>query len=315
MDDTLRGFYWLRNLAKKVLYAKKGDSFHKGSTKVNASGADATFANVEGLEVCYKRFGNTEDPTVLFLHGYGTSLESWDYIAPNVAERGFDVICLDLIGHGRSSKPFDEDYTIAFQSKIVEGFVEKIGLKKVTIGGNSYGGAVALDLTLKKPEMIDKLVLVDAVSNNYVKQLFDFRIITKPFIGEFLTPTISNSSLFLAARMKKIYHRKNKHLINLNRIKKIQRLMGSKDANHALLMTLRQWNAEQLEENASQILNETLVIWGEHDSIIPIENGKKLSRLIPNSSMVIFEDCGHAPQEELPADFTKAFCDFYFHKI
>jgi pimeloyl-ACP methyl ester carboxylesterase len=100
-------------------------------------------------------------------------------------------------------------------------------------------------------------------------------------------------------------------LITTERIEGVQRPLRAANAHRSVLATARKWNANRIEQDANLINHPTLILWGEHDSVIPIHNGEKIHQSILNSRFVVFKDCGHVPQEETPDSFVNVVSDFY----
>ena len=82
------------------------------------------------------------------------------------------------------------------------------------------------------------------------------------------------------------------------------------DGHHSLLATSRNWSASHIERDAHLINQPTLIIWGEDDTVIPIESGYKLYEAILHSRFVVLKDCGHVPQEEKSELFTELVTEF-----
>ncbi|MBK8151415.1 MAG: alpha/beta fold hydrolase [Acidobacteria bacterium] len=89
--------------------------------------------------------------------------------SPKLADAGFHVVALDLIGFGYSEKPAWFDYSIQSQARMISRFMDRLGIGTATLVGSSYGGAVVLTVALDYPERVEKLVLVDAVINDEPK--------------------------------------------------------------------------------------------------------------------------------------------------
>jgi len=70
------------------------------------------FVNVDGARVHYQEFGDPSQPPMILIHGYTASLYVWKTSAPMLADAGFHVIAVDLLGFGYSEKPSWFDYTI-----------------------------------------------------------------------------------------------------------------------------------------------------------------------------------------------------------
>jgi pimeloyl-ACP methyl ester carboxylesterase len=272
------------------------------------------FVNVDGARVHYQEFGDAAKPPVILIHGYTASVYVWKTVAPLIAGEGFHVIAIDLLGFGYSEKPRWFDYSIASQARMVSRFMDRLGIGRAVITGSSYGGAVALTLALDYPARVEKLVLVDAVCNDDVKNHPILRLVAIPGIGEIVTPFIADSKAFLRFRMQNTLARANHHMITAERIESIRRPLFAADGHHSLLATSRAWRANRIERDAHLINAPTLIIWGEDDTVIPIKNGHTLHREILNSRLVVLKDCGHIPQEEKSELFTEFVSDFCRHK-
>ena len=268
------------------------------------------FVNVDGARVHYQEFGDASKPPIILIHGYTASVYVWKTASPMLAEAGFRVIAIDLIGFGYSEKPSWFDYSIQSQARYISRFMSRLGIGRATIVGSSYGGAVALMLTLDYPESVEKLVLVDAVCNDAPKNHPILRLASLPGVGEVITPLLIDSKLFLRKRMRGTLAKANHHMITDDRIESIRRPLFAADGHHAVLATSRNWHAQRLERDAHLINQPTLIIWGDQDTVIPIKNGYKLHTEIRNSRFVILNDCGHVPPEEKSDIFTELVSEF-----
>lgn len=271
---------------------------------------NSNFVDVDGMQVHYQEFGDAKNPTLILIHGYTASTYVWHQVAPKFAGEGFHVIAVDLIGFGFSEKPNFFSYTIASQSRILQRFMNRLGIGKATLVGSSYGGAVASWLTLDNPERVEKLVLVDAVINNGAMSNPLIKIIGTPIFGEAISPFLSDSRKFMRYRLQGTFHPSNHHLITEERISAKLRPLRAANAHNSLLMTIKNWNADRIEQDAHLINQSTLIIWGDSDTVIPVENGEKLYDSILNSRFIILKDCGHIPHEEKPEMFTQLVTDF-----
>ena len=268
------------------------------------------FVEVDGATVHYQRFGDISNPTLILIHGYTASTYIWKTAAPMLADNGFHVIAVDLLGFGYSDKPAWFDYTITSQARMIERLMDRLGIGRATIIGSSYGGAVAATVTLDYAERVEKLVLVSAVTNDEPKEYFLLKLAVIPGLGELLTPFISDSKAFLKIRMQGTLAPANHHLITPERIEAVHRPLNAADGHNSLLQTARNWDACRIEADASLINQPTLIIWGEQDTVIPIHNGEKLHQEILNSRFVVIRNCGHVPHEEKPEQFVELVTEF-----
>ncbi len=270
----------------------------------------SSFAQIDGARIHYQEFGDASDPTILLIHGYTASVFVWKTAAPILANAGFHVIAIDLLGFGYSEKPSWFDYSIASQARMVSRFMDRLGVGRATIVGSSYGGAVAATLALDYPERAEKLVLVDTVSNDNVKNRPILKLAAIRGIGEALTPFLVDSRAFQRYRMRRTLSPANHGLITDERVEGVLRPLTAADAHRSLLATSRNWHAARIEEDAHLISQPTLIIWGEDDRVIPSEDGHKLHASILNSRLVILKNCGHVPQEEKSELFTDLVAEF-----
>jgi pimeloyl-ACP methyl ester carboxylesterase len=297
-------------IAVKMLTRAKGVEWEDVSDQV-AHSENSHFVEVDGITVHFQEFGDASKPTLLLIHGYTASSYVWNTAAPQLAENGFRVIAVDLVGFGYSDKPAWFDYSIASQARVIYRLMNRLGIGRATVVGSSYGGAVAATLALDYSERVEKLVLVDAVCNDDLKNHPILKLAAVPGLGEVITPFLADSKKFLKYRMHGTLAPANHHLINDDRIRNVIRPLRAADAHHSLLATSRNWHAERIERDASLINQPTLIIWGEEDKVIPIRDGYKLHDSILNSRFVVLKDCGHVPQEErseLFSDIVSEFC-------
>lgn len=272
------------------------------------------FVIVDGARVHYQEFGDAANPAMILIHGYTASVYVWKTVAPMLADAGFHVIAIDLLGFGYSEKPAWFDYSIQSQARMVSRFMNRMGIGKATIVGSSYGGAVALNLALDNSESVEKLVLVDAVCNDEPKDHPLIKLASLPGVGETMTPFLLGSKAFLRMRMRGTLAKANHAMITDDRIESIRRPLRAADGHRSVLATSRNWSANRLEEDANLINQPTLIIWGEEDKVIPIKNGYRLHEEILNSRFVILKDCGHVPPEEKSEIFAELVSEFCHDK-
>lgn len=268
------------------------------------------FAEVEGVRLHYQEAGPIDAPPVILIHGFCASTLAWSDVFLPIAAAGFRVIVPDLMGFGFSEKPRRGQYTIEGQSRLVFGLMEQLGIERATLVGSSYGGAVAATCALNDGERVERLVLVDAVTNNDAKRQLLLRVAGAPVMGALVTPLILSTYRLARWRMRKIYGESAMELLDDARMRARHRPLQAANAHNAVLQTLRGWDASRVEAEADCIRQPTLLIWGEDDLDIPLKHGCKLHELIPDSRLIVFRHCGHLPQEEYPQEFTELLTEF-----
>ena len=268
------------------------------------------FINVDGARIHYQEFGDPSAPPIILIHGYTASVYVWKTSAPLIADAGFRVIAVDLIGFGYSEKPRWFDYSIQAQARMVSRFMDRLGIGRAVVAGSSYGGAVAATLALDYSERVENLVLVDAVINDDLKSHPVLRLASVRGIGEVITPFLADSRVFLKHRMRGTLARSKRHMITDERIDSVRRPLFAADGHHSLLATSRNWSANHVERDAHLISQPTLIVWGEDDTVIPVSDGHKLHDRMINSRFVVLKNCGHVPQEECGDIFSGLVTEF-----
>ena len=266
------------------------------------------FLEVEGVRLHYQEAGQPNAPAVILIHGFTASTLVWSEVLLPIAESGFHVIAPDLAGFGFSGKPRDGEYTIDWQARLVLGLMDQLGIGRATLVGNSYGGAVAAICALDSPERVEKLVLVGAVSNDNIKKRLLLRLGRSPLLGDLISPLLLDLRWLVRQRM--LRNRIRLKEINAQRFEAHHRHLRTSSTQRAALRMLRRWRAERIRRDAHLIRQPTLLIWGEQDREIPLEDGKLLHREIPDSRLIVFRNCGHLPQEEYPQEFVELVTGF-----
>lgn len=267
------------------------------------------FATVDGVRVHYQEAGSKEARPLLLIHGFASSTLVWSEVLLKLADQGFHVIAPDLLGYGYSGKPRQSEYTIKGQARMIVSLLDKLGIKRADFVGSSYGGAVAATCALDYPDRVRKLVMIGAVSNNDPTRFWLVRLFRSPIFGEVIAPLLIGSRRLLRRRMKRVYDR-HSCVLDERRVESRHRPLRAAATQRAMIRTARHWDAERIGRDAHLIKQPTLLVWGELDRDVPLPNGERLNRQIHGSRLVVFQDCGHLPQEEFPQEFTDVVCRF-----
>ena len=267
------------------------------------------FADVDGVRVHFQEAGPADGPVIFLIHGFASSNLVWSKVLLELAEQGFRVIAPDLLGYGYSAKPRDLEYTIGRQATMVVGLMNKLRIERANIVGSSYGGAIAATMALDHPSLVDKLVLVGAVTNNRPTRYLLMRLFGSPVIGDILSPLVVGSRRLLRMRMKRVYDR-HSWPMDERRVQARHLPLATRGTHRAIIRTVRRWDAERVSRDAHLISQPTLVLWGDRDREVPLADGHRLNQDIPNSQLKIFEACGHLPHEEYPDEFVEVVTGF-----
>ena len=267
------------------------------------------FTEVDGVRVHYQEVGDPSAPPMILIHGFAASNLVWSKVFLELAGAGFRVIAPDLAGYGYSGKPRHLDYTIVSQAKIVSNLLRQLGIDRAVLVGSSYGAAIAATIALDHPTLVEKLILVGAVTNNKPTRYLLMRLFGSPIIGDILSPLVVGSRRLLRMRMKRVY-RRHSWVLDERRVDARHLPLATRGAHRAIIRTVRRWDAERVSREAHLLTQPTLLLWGDTDREVPLRDGESLQQSVPNSRLIVFPECGHLPHEEYPEAFTKEVLEF-----
>jgi len=305
-------------MAKRELKATLGlaaIALALGSCGLSAGDAiDGPYARLGPPEAPVKLFYQEEGkgPPLLLIHGFGASTYTWRYVAPELAHT-HRVIAVDLKGFGQSDKPFDGRYSVFDQAELLAQLIVDKDLRNLTLVGHSFGGGIALLLALEANQRLEgritRLVLLDSIAYPQNIPVF-FRLLDMPLVSQ-LGVRMVPPSVQTRVALKIAYLDDSK--IDPDEVEIYAAPLKTAAGKHAIIHSARQIMPKDLAEIAQRyntIELPTLILWCDHDRIVPLEVGLKLRRTLPNSTLRLVEDCGHMPQEEQPASTLKLLKGF-----
>jgi pimeloyl-ACP methyl ester carboxylesterase len=273
------------------------------------------FVEVDGVNV-HVRFMGEGEP-IFLLHGSFSSLHTWDVWQQELSPY-FLTISLDFPGHGLTGPDELKRYTIQDYSELVLSLAEKLNLSKFHLAGNSMGGAVALQVASMRPEQVLTLNLVDASGAPRLETrsldstqtssrgggAWIFKLIENPVISTiFLKCT---PKFLFAMNMKEVYGDESKiQTETTDRYFELMLREGNRRATLDRLSTPRRSSID-----FERLTMPALILWGAKDSWIPVSQGYALQKAIPGSNLIVFEDAGHVPMEEIPTESVAEYLSF-----
>jgi len=305
--------YWIAGaataaIAGKLLLRPRDADWQKCRDVVFHS-EHSCFVDVDGVRVHYQEAGDVNAPAMVLIHGFASSTLVWSKVFLALANCGYRVIALDMLGYGYSAKPRNGEYTIDGQAKLLMRLLDALGIPRAIVVGSSYGGAVAATCALDYPERVEKLILVGAVNNNRPLEFALMRLFGSPVFGDVVSPLLIGSRRLLRRRMKRVYDQ-HSWVLDERRVDARHLPLRAASTHRAIIRTVRGWDAERISRDAHLISQPTLLLWGETDREIPLADGERLHAEIPGSRLIVFLSCGHLPHEEYPEAFTNVVTDF-----
>jgi len=248
-----------------------------------------------------------QGPVLLLLHGLGASSFSWRHNVAPLA-RHFQVLAVDLPGHGRSPAPLNADYHQEALARGIMAFLDRRGIRRAAVAGNSLGGGLAALLTRDYPERVDALILLaPALALTRIPWLFyPLRL---PGLGLMAAALLGPWIIPWALRLA--YHRRE--LITPEVVAGYAAPYRQWRRRLALRRLCRQLQIpplSEIEDMLQKISQPTAIIWGEEDRILPVAQAAWLKARLPQAELRLLPEIGHAPQEEAPGAVNKIIIAF-----
>ena len=205
----------------------------------------------------------------------------------------FHCVAIDLPGFGESDKPRDVNYTIAYFEKTIMLFLKEISLQneKISLIGHSLGGYIASETAIQNQNKIHQLILID--SSGMLKKPTK---VLDEYLHAAMNPTYDN--------VKKAFEKMvaDPKRIPAQLVDGFIHRINMPNAKYSFESTLINSAMTQIGIPRLRKINPipTLIIWGIHDNVIPLEHSKLFTEAIDNSRLEIIEDAGHAPFAEKP---------------
>ena len=263
------------------------------------------YVSALGVNLHYQDTGPSKNATpILFLHGFGASLQTWDTWAQALSD-DYRVISVDLPGFGLTGEDPSGIYTDQRSVEVLEAFLKELNIPKVVLVGNSMGGKFAWQFAARYPNQVSKLVLISP--DGYASPGIEYGKKTEvPAIADLYRYFFSK--MFLVMNLKPAYA--NPNTLNDALVNRYYDLMLAPGVRGAILGRMQQTVLQDPVPSLSSIQVPTLLIWGEKDAFIPISNSNDYLKVMPNVKRVSLPNIGHLPQEEQPSIGLAALKDF-----
>ena len=258
---------------------------------------------IAGATINYHDLGQGEP--LLLIHGSGPGVSAWANwrgVMPDLSTQ-FRVIAPDMIGFGHSRSEVVPQFDVDRWVGQVVALLDALGLDRVNVVGNSFGGAIALHLARRHPGRVHRLALMGAVSLSFQ--------LTR---GLDLVWGYRPSPEAMRDLMKVFAH--DQSLISEDLIAsryQVSMQRGMDKVYESLFPAPRQRWVEALahsEEQLREVKQPTLIMHGREDQVIPLEISLRLMSILPNPTLLVFGNCGHWTQIEKREAFIGAVTDF-----
>lgn len=264
----------------------------------------ADMVEVAGTRLDVRDSGPKDAPAVILLHGFGSSLHTWEAWAGPLSS-DHRVIRFDLPGCGLSPPDATGDYSDARSIAVLLALMDKLGVAKASVVGNSMGGRIAWTFASEQRERVDKLVLISP--DGFESPGFEYGrkpdvpatvrlmryVLPKPLVKMSLAPAYADPKVMTDQLATRYYD-----------------LMRAPGVRDAMIARMEQSIRFDPVPRLQAIRAPTLLLWGEQDKMIPFANSADYAKAIPDAKLIPLPGVGHLPQEEIPDRSLAAVRDF-----
>ena len=263
------------------------------------AGPPSQFVALDGMDVHIRDEGPRDDPTpLLLLHGTSSSLHTFDGWATALSPTR-RVIRLDLPGFALTGARPDGDYSGDRYRAFLIALLDKLGVARCIVAGNSFGGGLAWQLAITSPDRVAGLILIDA--SGYAMRPtsvpIGFRLAQLPPFNRLFEYVLPRS--LIESSLRNVYGDPAK--VTSDTVD-LYFDMAVREGNRRAIMTgMSGIGSGTLIGRISEIRQPTLILWGGRDRLIPEESAERFHADIKGSRLVVFPSLGHVPEEEDPA--------------
>jgi pimeloyl-ACP methyl ester carboxylesterase len=261
---------------------------------------------VAGRPVNYVEIGS--GPPLLLVHGLAGSWQNWLETIPHFLGT-HRVLALDLPGFGESPMPADR-ISIAGYGRLVDAFCEAVGVERGAVVGNSMGGFIGAEMAIQHPHRVEKLVLVSAAGLTIEYQRNEQGLALMRRLEAVLSwaATHPRAEFYLRPRARRGLRYVFAHPERLPGPLVVEQVRGS--GKPGFIDALDALSDYPIRDRLERIAAPTLIVWGDRDLLVPVDDADAFEELIANSRKVVYEDTGHVAMLERPERFNRDLEEF-----
>lgn len=274
-----------------LLFAQCQADIPANNIRTRFTDGHSRFFHWQGIQVHYKDEGN--GTPILFLHGTSSSLHTWDAIS-NQLKTNYRIIRVDLIGAGITGPHPQRDYSMDMYMRFLEDFTTFLGLDELIIAGNSSGGMLAWNYAVLHPQKVSGLILINSAGFTMHKVPLRFRLVQYG-LGRWLL-TQATPTWMVKKGLSEVLYSKKPDSQSIERYQSLMLREGNRQAFVDFMRNRQPANTALL----SSIQAPTLLLWGRHDKLYPLDQAHMFQAHIPTAHLEVLEQSAHIPMEEDP---------------
>jgi pimeloyl-ACP methyl ester carboxylesterase len=266
----------------------------RGQLEARYAAPPSEFLPVDGLRLHVRDTGPRDGPAVIMLHGFGSSLHTWEPWANALSDK-YRVVRYDLPGFGLTGADPTGDYSDRRDMQVLADLMDALSIRRAALIGNSMGGKLAWMFAADRPQRVTKLILVSP--DGFASPGFEYGKKTEvPLLVRLLPYTLPT----FMVRMNLAPAYGDPAALTDDLLTRYRDMMLAPGVRDAMITRLAQVELQPPESLLARIQAPTLLVWGEKDAMIPVGNARDYTNVLQHSRVVTFPDLGHLPQEEAP---------------
>lgn len=273
------------------------------------------WVEVEGLRIHCLMAGHPDAPPVLLLHGGGYDSASLSY-KPSIGpiSQHHRVFAPDWPGYGESDKPkirYSTEYYVEFLGHLMDA----LGLERPSLVGISMGGAISLGFSLRWPQRVEKLVLVDShgLGKEVPWRVMSYIVVRLPLLNKVVWALLGRSRRMIRWSLQTVFY--DPQAVPRSLVDEVYQLTKKPGVGQAW----RSWQRNEIRwsglhtnfvDKLHTLTIPTLILHGAEDRYVPVSWAQRAHTLIKDSELHIFPQCGHWLTREKPTEFNRVVLEF-----
>lgn len=256
----------------------------------------------------YEIDGNESAELTVLIHGFSVPYFIFDPTFEFLTRSGYHVLRYDLFGRGYSDRPRVEYNLDLFIAQLVDLLDALRFTGRVNLLGLSMGGLIASAFTLRYPERVTKLILIDPAGAKPIALTRTLKAAKIPFVAEAVLSVVGSEALIQNTAKDFFDPALVEHFIGQYRVQ-----MQYQGFKRALLSSIRNGMLDgflHIYQALGKMDKPILLFWGRNDATVPFEHSRALCEAVPQVNFHVIENCGHIPHYEKPAEVNPILLEF-----
>lgn len=295
---------------------------HESELRADAARSTGRFVTAGDVEFFVQEMGPRGGQNIVFIHGTAAWSGFWRETMTALANAGYRCIAIDVPPFGFSEKPARPSYGNMAQATRIVALMDAIEIRNTVLLGHSFGGGATMEAALMMPDRVDALILLDVGGlnlnirpdrNDADASALSVFMNTPALRNPVLAATATNPLLTKSIVSTMVF---DPDVVTPQLASIVRAPLKLKDATDTLgewlanVLTVEEVSLTSDPSNYQALTMPALIVWGDRDTIIPLQDGEYLQGILPTAELVVMNDVNHIPYLEDNARFVEIALDF-----